>query len=107
MVCTVVLCWTLCVAISRQTSAASWRVWRGWYSSSTATQGMECSCKFILHTVTSKHSYKCLFLLKVVTTCSTDAEPLLESLGADVVIDYTKPDSEKQIKEEGPLVYFY
>ncbi|XP_066991829.2 reticulon-4-interacting protein 1 homolog, mitochondrial [Anabrus simplex] len=37
----------------------------------------------------------------VVTTCRTDATPLLEALGADRVIDYTLPDHEQQIKEEG------
>lgn len=38
---------------------------------------------------------------QVVTTCRSDAISLLESFGADCVIDYTHPDAEKQIREEG------
>lgn len=38
---------------------------------------------------------------QVVATCRADAVPLLESFGADCVIDYTHPDTEKQIREEG------
>ncbi|XP_021917276.1 reticulon-4-interacting protein 1 homolog, mitochondrial isoform X2 [Zootermopsis nevadensis] len=38
---------------------------------------------------------------QVVTTCRADAVPLLESFGADCVIDYTHTDAEKQIREEG------
>lgn len=37
----------------------------------------------------------------VVATCRSDAIPLLESLGADCVIDYTSPDSQKLIREQG------
>jgi len=38
---------------------------------------------------------------QVVATCRADAIPLLESFGADCVVDYTHPDAEKQIREEG------
>nr|CAD7401812.1 unnamed protein product [Timema poppensis] len=37
----------------------------------------------------------------VVATCSTDATSLVESLGANTVIDYTHPDSHRHIREEG------
>ncbi|KAJ9583202.1 hypothetical protein L9F63_022449 [Diploptera punctata] len=37
----------------------------------------------------------------VVVTCRGDAAPLLEALGADCVIDYTSPDSQKLIREQG------
>lgn len=46
-------------------------------------------------------SYSVFFLHKVVATCRTDAIPLLESFGADCVVDYTHPDAEKRIREEG------
>lgn len=42
-----------------------------------------------------------VYLYKVVATCRADAVPLLESFGADCVVDYTHPDAEKQIREEG------
>ncbi|XP_049808692.1 reticulon-4-interacting protein 1 homolog, mitochondrial [Schistocerca nitens] len=38
---------------------------------------------------------------QVVATCATDAVPLVESLGADVVIDYTNPDAEMLIRKAG------
>ncbi|GLH16306.1 Uncharacterized protein GBIM_20610, partial [Gryllus bimaculatus] len=37
----------------------------------------------------------------VIATCRTDATSLIESLGADGVIDYTHPDAWKMIKELG------
>ncbi|KAF6205373.1 hypothetical protein GE061_019544 [Apolygus lucorum] len=39
--------------------------------------------------------------VEVTTTCSTDAVPLLESLNADVVIDYKKPDALKDLEIVG------
>uniref|UniRef100_A0A023F1M1 Putative zinc-binding oxidoreductase n=1 Tax=Triatoma infestans TaxID=30076 RepID=A0A023F1M1_TRIIF len=39
--------------------------------------------------------------LHVVTTCRTDAMPLLERLGADVIIDYTAADSMKNLERSG------
>lgn len=38
---------------------------------------------------------------KVVSTCSTDAVPLVESLGADRVIDYTDPNADTYVTQEG------
>ncbi|KAK7869782.1 hypothetical protein R5R35_008315 [Gryllus longicercus] len=38
---------------------------------------------------------------QVIATCRTDATSLIESLGADGVIDYTHPDAWKMIKELG------
>jgi len=38
---------------------------------------------------------------KVVSTCSTDAIPLVESLKADIVIDYTQPEAIKNIEASG------
>lgn len=40
--------------------------------------------------------------MQVVTTCSTDAVELVESLGAHVVIDYNDQHADSQIVEEGP-----
>ena len=34
---------------------------------------------------------------QVTATCSTDAVALVESLGADVVIDYTAPEAEEHL----------
>lgn len=38
---------------------------------------------------------------QVVATCNTDALPLVESLGADAVIDYSLPDNQSRIEEFG------
>lgn len=40
-------------------------------------------------------------LLQVVGTCRTDAVPLVQSLGADAVIDYALPDSNDRLRSEG------
>lgn len=40
-----------------------------------------------------------------MATCRTDAISLVEALEADAVVDYTQPESNRLIKEEGPLVY--
>lgn len=37
----------------------------------------------------------------VVGTCRTDAVPLVQSLGADAVIDYVLPDSNEKLRSEG------
>ncbi|XP_071442414.1 reticulon-4-interacting protein 1 homolog, mitochondrial-like [Hetaerina americana] len=38
---------------------------------------------------------------QVVATCNTDAVTFVDTLGADCVIDYTDPDAERRIMEEG------
>ncbi|KAF4522529.1 hypothetical protein B566_EDAN009976 [Ephemera danica] len=39
---------------------------------------------------------------QVTATCRTDAVTLVESLGADTAVDYTQPEANRLIKEEGP-----
>lgn len=40
--------------------------------------------------------------VEVVASCSADAFSLVQSLGADRVIDYTAPDSNEQLRDNGP-----
>jgi hypothetical protein len=40
--------------------------------------------------------------VQVVSTCKTDAVPILESYGIEAVIDYTSPDYARDIKTCGP-----
>lgn len=40
--------------------------------------------------------------VEVIATCSTDALPIVECLGADHIIDYTSPDSTEQLLSHGP-----
>lgn len=40
--------------------------------------------------------------VEVIATCSTDALPIVECLGADHVIDYTSPDSNEKLLSLGP-----
>ena len=39
----------------------------------------------------------CRAVCQVTATCSTDAVPLVESLGADLVVDYTTEDADQQL----------
>lgn len=39
---------------------------------------------------------------ETIATCSTDAFPMVKNLGADIVVDYTLPESIEQLAELGP-----